>query len=420
MATAGVSGCGGTVRGATTQAPQVSITANPDPIDAGSSATLTVTATYATQVTVSGSDGSKYSLPGSGGTQSVSPKEDTTYTAVATGNGGSASASVVLKVNTAGANAPTVTITASPNPVNAGSSSTLTVTATNATQVTVIGTDGSSYSLPAAGGTQSVTPKQSTTYTAQAKGAGGTASASVELKVNPTGPAPTVTITADPNPVNAGSSSTLTVNATDATQLTVTGSDGSQYSLPPTGGTQSVSPAQDTTYTADAKGAGGETKASVVLKVTQPGAAPTVKITADPSTITQGKSSTLTVTATNASQVKITDPSGDTYNLSATGGTQSVSPSATTTYTATATGTGGSATATATVTVTPPGSINSVDHVIFMLQENHSFDNYFGMLNPYRKANGWNIGDDGKEYDVDGIDDKLNTISNPDDEGTSF
>ena len=65
----------------------------------------------------------------------------------------------------------------------------------------------------------------------------------------------------------------------------------------------------------------------------------------------------------------------------------------------------------------PAGSLQSIDHVIFMLQENHSFDNYFGMLNPYRKANGWNIGDDGKDYEVDGIDDKLTTISNQDDEG---
>jgi phospholipase C len=55
-----------------------------------------------------------------------------------------------------------------------------------------------------------------------------------------------------------------------------------------------------------------------------------------------------------------------------------------------------------------------------MLQENHSFDNYFGMLNPYRKTNKWNVGDDGKEYDVDGIDDKLSTIGNQDDEGTSY
>jgi len=55
-----------------------------------------------------------------------------------------------------------------------------------------------------------------------------------------------------------------------------------------------------------------------------------------------------------------------------------------------------------------------------MLQENHSFDNYFGMLNPYRQANGWNVGEDGVTYNVDGIDDKLDTISNKDDAGTVY
>ena len=49
------------------------------------------------------------------------------------------------------------------------------------------------------------------------------------------------------------------------------------------------------------------------------------------------------------------------------------------------------------------------------MQENRTFDHYFGMLNPYRKANNFNIGDDGKEYDVDGIDDKLTTFSNSSD-----
>jgi phospholipase C len=89
----------------------------------------------------------------------------------------------------------------------------------------------------------------------------------------------------------------------------------------------------------------------------------------------------------------------------------------TTTYTADATGSGGNASANTTVTVTPAGSSNSINHVIFMLQENHSFDNYFGMLNPYRRTKGWTTGDDGHAYTVDGIDDKLNT-SNVDDEGT--
>jgi phospholipase C len=113
------------------------------------------------------------------------------------------------------------------------------------------------------------------------------------------------------------------------------------------------------------------------------------------------------------------------YTLLASGGTQAVSPTATTTYTAAATGTGGNASATAIVTVGSAAGVQSIDHIIFMLQENHSFDNYFGMLNPYRQANStngqaWNVGDDGNTYDVDGIDDKLTTIGNEDDESTSF
>jgi phospholipase C len=71
------------------------------------------------------------------------------------------------------------------------------------------------------------------------------------------------------------------------------------------------------------------------------------------------------------------------------------------------------------VTVTTAGSSNSINHVIFMLQENHTFDDYFGMLNPYRRTKGWTTGDDGHVYMVDGIDDKLNS-SNVNDEGVSI
>ena len=69
---------------------------------------------------------------------------------------------------------------------------------------------------------------------------------------------------------------------------------------------------------------------------------------------------------------------------------------------------------------TPANSASSINHVIFMLQENRSFDSYFGMLNPYRQANNWTISDDGVTYTVDGIDDKLTKFSNEDDEGQSF
>ncbi len=231
---------------------------------------------------------------------------------------------------------------------------------------------------------------------------------------------PTVGVSANPTSINAGSSSTLTVTASNATQVTVTGSDSSSYTLAATGGTQSVSPASTTTYTATATGTGGTVTATATVTVSAAVSAPTVTITANPSTIASGSTSTLTVAATNATQVGVAGSDGSAYNLQPSGGTQAVSPTATTTYTATATGASTDATATTTVTVTPAASLQSVQHVIFMLQENHTFDNYFCMLNPYRKANGWNIGDDGKEYDIDGIDDKLATISNQDDAGTSY
>jgi phospholipase C len=310
-----------------------------------------------------------------------------------------------------------VTITANPTSISAGATSTITVVAINATQVTVSGSDGSTYHLSASGGSQTVKPAATTTYTAVATGTQGNASASAIVTVAKPAAA-TITITANPGVISAGASSTLTITATNATEVTVNGSDGSSYTFGATGGTQSVSPTSTTTYTATAVGAGGNATASVTITVTKTPAA-TVMITADPTTITIGSSSTLTVTATNATAVSVSGTDGSSYTLTATGGTQSVTPNTTTTYTATATGAGGNANASATVTVTP-ATLQSINHVIFMVQENHTFDDYFGMLNPYRQANGWNIGDDGVDYEVDGIDDKLATISNENDEGTSY
>ncbi len=164
---------------------------------------------------------------------------------------------------------------------------------------------------------------------------------------------------------------------------------------------------------------GGSTYTIVDLTV-KPVQPASVAMTADSSTITAGGSSSLVVTGTNTtSPITVTGSDGSSNSLPAAGGKLTVSPTTTTTYTAEASASTGPLSTTATVTVIPASSLNAVSHVIFMLQENHSFDNYFGMLNPYRKANGWSVGDDGKEYDVDGIDDKL-TTSNQTDEGTSY
>ena len=397
--------------------PQVTVTANPSTINPGGSSTLTVTVSNATQVTLSGSDGSTYTVQAAGGTQVVKPSATTTYTVVATGAGGKTTATATVTVS---ATAPTVSMTADPASITQSTSSILTVTATNATQVTVTGTDGSSYNLSVTGGTQAVSPTATTTYTATATGAGGQAQATAVVTVTPN-PAPTVTITAAPSSVTSGTASTLTVAATYATTVTIAGSDGSSYTLQPNGGTQSVTPTATTNYTATATGPGGATSASATVTVTStPG--PTVTLVANPTIIASGNASTLTATATNATSVTITGTDGSSYTLPAAGGNQNVTPTATTTYTATAAPVAGttSATAAVTVTVTAAGSLQSIDHVIFMLQENHTFDNYFGMLNPYRHANNMYLGQDGNDYEVDGIDDKLTTISNQDDQGTSY
>jgi len=396
------------------QSPTVNITASPASITAGASSTLTITATNATQVTIAGTDGSTYIVSANGGTQAVSPAVTTTYTATAIGSGGTTAATAIVTVTPI--TAPTVTITASPASIGAGTSSTLTVTAANATQVTIAGTDGSAYTLSANGGTQAVSPAVTTTYTATATGPGGKTSATAIVTVTPV-TAPSVTISASPTSITSGSSSTLTVTATNATQVTIAGTDGSASTLSPKGGTQAVSPTVTTTYTATATGPGGKVTATATVTVIP---APVVTLVANPTTVVSGTSSTLTVTATNATHVTLTGTDGSSYLPQSNGGTQSVSPTATTTYTATATGTGGTTSANAVVTVIPPGSIQSINHVIFLQQENHTFDNYFGMLNPYRLSKGWNIGDDGEDYEVDGIDDKLTTTSNSNDEGTSF
>ena len=72
---------------------------------------------------------------------------------------------------------PTVTIAANPAFINAGGTSVLNVVATNATQVTIAGSDGTSYTLASTGGSQTVTPAATTTYTATVTGPNGTATA---------------------------------------------------------------------------------------------------------------------------------------------------------------------------------------------------------------------------------------------------
>lgn len=181
------------------------------------------------------------------------------------GCGGSTTAPVQITVQSI--SAPSVTIMTTPGSINAGGSSVLAVTASNATQVTVAGSDGSSYPLSPSGGNQTVTPQATTTYTATATGASGSAKSTATVTVTPTSTL-TVSIAASPASITAGGSTTLTVTASNASQVVVTGSDGSSYTLLQTGGTQTVTPTASTTYTATATDStGATTKAQTAVSV---------------------------------------------------------------------------------------------------------------------------------------------------------
>jgi phospholipase C len=251
---------------------------------------------------------------------------------------------------------------------------------------------------------------------------GGSSTSSVQTGGSQTTPsAPTATVvsmTASAQTIAAGKSVTLIVTATNANTVFITNNvNSASLSVSAGGGTATVNPVQTTTYTVTATGANNQqATAQAVIAVMF------VSITAAPATIVKGEiSPTLTVTAANATQVTISNnTTSTTYTLAATGGTQSVTPPppVTTTYTATATdASGDTATAAVTVTVNATATVALINHVIFQMQENRSFDSYFGMLNTYRQKYGLNVADDGHVYNVDGIDDKLATTYNLDDQG---
>ena len=168
--------------------PTVTFSASPSPVAPGQSSTLTWSSTNATSLSINQSIGA-VSVPG--GTRSVSPSVTTTYTITGTNGGGSVNASATVTVSPL----PTVTLTAAPTNVTAGQSSTLTWTSSNAASVSINQTIGAV--TPIAGGTRSVLPGATTTYTITATNAVGSATASATVTYTPPPPGPTVDLNGD-------------------------------------------------------------------------------------------------------------------------------------------------------------------------------------------------------------------------------
>ena len=350
------SGAGGEARSSVTIdiastpiAPTVTLSANPTSIASGTASTLTWSSTDATSCTASGGWTGTQATSGTQTTGTLTAS--TTYTLSCTGAGGTAQQSAAVTVNGAPPPPPpTVTISANPTSIASGAASTLTWSSTNATSCTA---SGGWTGTQTTSGSQSTGALTATTaYTLSCTGGGGTIAQSANVTVVPV---PTVTFSANPTSIASGAASTLTWSSTNATSCIASGGwSGSKA----TGGSQSTGAlTASTTYTLSCTGVGGtgQRSASVTVNAVPPPPAPTVTISANPTSIASGATSTLTWSSTNATSCTA---SGGWSGTKALSGTQTTGAlAASTTYTLSCTGVGGTIAQSATVTVVPAPTV---------------------------------------------------------------
>jgi hypothetical protein len=165
-------------------------------------------------------------------------------------------------------------------------------------------------------------------------------------------PAPTVTLSASPTTVGAGGTSTLSWSTTHATSCTASGSWSGSKAV--TGSEVTGALNANATYTLSCSGDGGSGQASATVTVTNASPAPTVTLTAAPTIVTSGGSSTLTWSTTNATSC--TASGGWSGDKSTSGSQNTGALTATTSFTLNCTGNGGSAQSSVTVTVSVSGT----------------------------------------------------------------
>lgn len=321
-----------------------SFTATPSSIDPGGSSNLSWT--------INGTVDSLTLAPGIGditGQSSVivAPSETTTFVLTATNSVGSDTAEVTVVV---GQSAPIITsFVAAPGTIYQGESSTLSWSIAN--QV-----DSVSIS-PGVGNVTGqtsvvVSPTSTTTYVLSATNSNGTSVAQVVVTVNLGPPPPQITsFTAAPNPINPGSSSTLSWTVTGQVDHLTLDPGGTDV----TGQTSAiVSPSETTTYVLTATNVSGSNSAQVIVTVNATPQPPVItSFTATPSSISTGNSSTLNWTIDGSvDSLSLTPGVGDVTGQSS----QIVSPGTTTTYLLTATNSGGSDTEQVVVTVGSGGT----------------------------------------------------------------
>ena len=265
------------------------------------------------------------------------------------------------------------------------------ITGGNSTVGTISGTG--LYTAPAAAGSHTVTA----TSVADPKVS---ASAAVTVQDNTNQITVTISPTSAMVAINTNQQFTAQVTGTTNTAVTwsvdgVTGGDASVGTITNTG-----------TYTAPA-GAGNHTVTATSVAAPDKSASAAVTVismTVSPDHASVQENGTQQFTAT----IDGTSNTGVTWSVDGVAGGNSTVGTITATGLYTAPGAVGDHTITATsvalpsysvnasVTVTGnTGDITSIKHIIFITQENRSFDSYFGKLNEYRAKNGWSTEVDG-------------------------
>lgn len=272
-------------------------------------------------------------------------ESDSYVATVITQKGKTTHCSIYLEV--ADPQPPGCALSASAISVDPGATVTFSLAATGIVKSARINSVEVSLSNP----TLALTIQESQNVAALVEGPGGKAECSVNVTVNPPNqPAPpTCTLIASPNSVTAGGSSTLTLTSSLTAVKAFIGT--TAVSIP--NATKTVTTNSTTRYLAtvqDIAGREGNCFTDVTVQSTQPPPPPstaTCSLSANPTSITTGGSSTITLSVTGNATSAILDGSA----ISATGGFKSVTPTATTIYTGSVTTSGVTRTCSTTVTV---------------------------------------------------------------------
>ena len=286
--------------------PVVSIDSNPvGPVKPGDSVTLSwKTENSPTSCTASGDwSGAKAPNGGSQSSGALTSAKEYSFKITCSNSAGTQNDTVTVAVVP---NPPSVSLTLSPTSITTGSSSTLSWSATNSP--TTCAASGSWSGAKSASGSQNTgvmnTPG-TYYYNISCTNAGGTGYVNnVPLIVSQPN-APVVTISANPIAITSGSSSTIAWSTTNSPSSCTASGDWSGAKST-TGGSQStgtLTTVKTYTYTLSCTNAGGTNSASTSVGVTASGGgvvAPVVTISAAPTSIGTGSSSTLSWSATNS------------------------------------------------------------------------------------------------------------------------